>query len=108
MKKHWLVLPVVWLVAGCSNNITMPWDVNMLDPGRVQTREPLEMPPDLNVLPTPDNPSGEALPQAKAPPAQSANAILFNSSPRPVVSKPLPGRNQKESLPGWMGNKGAQ
>lgn len=106
MKKLQALLPVALLVAGCSSNFTMPWEANLLDPARIQTREPLELPPDLNVLPTPDNPAGEALSQPKAPPAQSATTILFNAptgrrgSPQPLT------RNEKEKLPDWIAPKG--
>ena len=39
------------LLGGCSGNISLPWESNLLDPARIATREPLEIPPDLNALP---------------------------------------------------------
>ncbi|MBF0342574.1 MAG: hypothetical protein HQL95_16650, partial [Magnetococcales bacterium] len=55
-KSHGFLVPAmgimaIGLLAGCSSNFTLPWDDNALDPSKVATREPLEIPPDLDVLP---------------------------------------------------------
>ncbi|MEO5365842.1 MAG: hypothetical protein H7831_05715 [Magnetococcus sp. WYHC-3] len=98
------------LITGCTRNIPMPWETqNLLDPNRVAVRQPLEIPPDLNVLPgSPEagkvlNPGESATAPAASSPddnASSASAILFGS-PRPEPVAPL-GRDRQERLPHWM------
>ena len=51
-NKFWRYATVAILLGGCSSNMTMPWSDKFLDPGRIATREPLEIPPDLDVLPS--------------------------------------------------------
>ncbi|MEO5362122.1 MAG: DUF3035 domain-containing protein [Magnetococcus sp. DMHC-8] len=63
--KHtlcWLYATSTLCLAGCSSNISLPWESNLLDPARIATREPLEIPPDLNTLPS----SGTAREQDRA------------------------------------------
>ncbi|MBF0179978.1 MAG: hypothetical protein HQM03_08140 [Magnetococcales bacterium] len=92
-------------LAGCSN-ISWPWEDAFLDPGRIVTREPLEIPPDLNVLPgnePPEDVRGTPGGQTAAPSGPvptSASQILFKTPPR-QESKPL-GRDEQERLPSWM------
>ncbi|MEO5376643.1 MAG: DUF3035 domain-containing protein [Magnetococcus sp. DMHC-6] len=110
MKRVSVFLFLAVLVAfstGCSSNFNLPWENNLLDPSRVPTREPLEIPPDFNVLPIPGK-EGQLIeektsttPESKQVP--SANSILFNA-PKRTEKEPLT-RNEKEQLPDWMGSK---
>ncbi|MEO5331685.1 MAG: DUF3035 domain-containing protein [Magnetococcus sp. YQC-5] len=96
-------------MAGCSSNFTLPWEENLLDPSRIATREPLEIPPDLNLLPGTE-PQEEM--QAKGTGAKyqdtrqddgqptSARAILFKT-PQAREEKPL-SRDEQERLPSWL------
>ncbi|MBF0284964.1 MAG: hypothetical protein HQL51_10955 [Magnetococcales bacterium] len=92
------------LLAGCSTNFKMPWEENRLDPSRVHTYEPLEVPPDLEVLPDPANPADQSQTYRGGTPGGTASSILFNT-PAPQPTAPLT-RNQKEKLPEWMGSSG--
>ena len=47
-----LCIAMTILLAGCSNTTTLPWeDAPLLDPGNIRTQAPLQVPPDLDVLP---------------------------------------------------------
>ncbi|GAB0056665.1 hypothetical protein SIID45300_00973 [Candidatus Magnetaquicoccaceae bacterium FCR-1] len=104
---------LLMLLSGCSSNFTMPWEQNMLDPSRIATREPLEIPPDLNTLPTndpPEEPAGRvgdrrAGKDDSAP--ASARSILFKGQEPAREAKPL-GRDEQERLPGWLGDGAAR
>lgn len=105
------VLSVVLPLAGCSSNLSLPWEDNFLDPGRIATREPLEIPPDMNVLPGREPPEeslakgSKVLLQESAQEASvptSARSILFNT-PQANEQKPLT-REEQEHLPGWLGS----
>ena len=89
--KRWLVimllaLPLTLPLMGCSSKLRLPWEPDPLDSSRVVTREPLEIPPNLDVLPTPAT-EGE----------------------RPAIerSKEL-SREQQGQLPQWMRNSKQQ
>lgn len=88
--------PLLWLgaallVSGCTSQFAFPWETNPLDPSRIATREPLEVPPDLEILPQPT--AGE---RSDA----SAGNILFGN---PVPRQGEEGdRHQPERLPTWM------
>ncbi|MBF0272452.1 MAG: hypothetical protein HQL98_10350 [Magnetococcales bacterium] len=102
-----LALAAVLPLAGCSSNFTLPWEDNMLDPGRVATREPLEIPPDLNVLPGKETQEDDdnriaASPRNDSSAPTSARSILFKTPEARQESKPLT-RDQQERLPGWLG-----
>ncbi|MBF0190428.1 MAG: hypothetical protein HQL99_04680 [Magnetococcales bacterium] len=94
-------------LAGCSSNFALPWEDNMLDPSRVATREPLEIPPDLNVLPGQEPREEEenrmVTPGTDGSAPASARSILFKTPENRQESKPLT-RDQQERLPGWIGN----
>lgn len=94
-------------LAGCSSKFTMPWEKDMLDPSRIATKEPLEIPPDLDVLPGNEPPeqqragAGGTGERDEAVPG-SARSILFNTPQPRGEDRPL-GRDEKEQLPGWLG-----
>ncbi|MBF0417053.1 MAG: hypothetical protein HQL86_02250 [Magnetococcales bacterium] len=96
------------LLSGCSSNISLPWEQNLLDPSRIATREPLEIPPDIDTLPgndPPEEPAGRpgerhAGSTDDGTPG-SARSILFKTPEPKREAKPL-GRDQQERLPGWL------
>ncbi|MBF0162821.1 MAG: hypothetical protein HQL88_11110, partial [Magnetococcales bacterium] len=51
-KLYCLYISGALLLGGCSGKLALPWESNLLDPARIATREPLEIPPDLNKLPS--------------------------------------------------------
>ncbi|MBF0414948.1 MAG: hypothetical protein HQL77_00280 [Magnetococcales bacterium] len=110
------------LLSGCSSTIALPWEKDNLDPSRVATREPLEIPPDLSELPNPDaknvkqdseraadawvNPDAVGKKGGGKP---GGNAAREGGDPKlpfsiPKVHQDNEGlsRNEKENLPGWM------
>ncbi len=92
------------LAGGCSGSVTMPWDSALLDPGRINTREPLEIPPDLNTLPEGPRPDSSPTigwidPNEAGNERPSVNVPLY--LPEKQDEKPL-SRNEKEELPDWM------
>ncbi|MBF0110340.1 MAG: hypothetical protein HQL76_14310 [Magnetococcales bacterium] len=99
-------------LAGCSNAISLPWEQDFLDPGRVATREPLEIPPDLSELPNPDvrkeeppldawvNPDGPGGTRTGNP--EGSNSRLPFAIPPVREDNEGLSRNEKENLPGWM------
>jgi hypothetical protein len=95
-----LLVVCTFLTVGCSSQIRLPWDSDPLDADRVMTVEPLEIPPDLDVLPTPGQAKHAAQNTVPDPTVTSAANILFDA-PRRVESKPLT-RNEREKLPDWM------
>ncbi|NGZ06290.1 MAG: hypothetical protein G8237_08030 [Magnetococcales bacterium] len=94
-------------LAGCSSNFTLPWEQNQLDPSRIATREPLEIPPDLHILPgqePPEEQSGGRMARSREDGTpSSARSILFKTPESKQESKPL-GRDEQERLPGWLGS----
>ncbi|OSM04345.1 hypothetical protein MAIT1_04238 [Magnetofaba australis IT-1] len=104
-----MILPIVALTlgsslfAGCSANIRMPWERPM-DASQVPTREPLEIPPNLDELPpVGTNPNVTKNPTALAA-EKSAGQILFGGDAPSArkQEKPELGRDQQERLPGWI------
>ncbi|MBF0142765.1 MAG: hypothetical protein HQL59_04810 [Magnetococcales bacterium] len=102
------------LASGCSSNFKLPWEADYLDPSRVATREPLEVPPDLDQLPAPPTPSGEGSKksqQEESSPAdassrESAAGILFGTPASAPRNNPAPRSDrEQESLPEWIGGK---
>ncbi|MEO5350230.1 MAG: DUF3035 domain-containing protein [Magnetococcus sp. YQC-3] len=113
------------LLGGCSGNLTLPWESNLLDPSRIATREPLEIPPDLNALPPTEgaadrntprkitwtDPSAAPKPTGKAGDKSAGNS---NSTIRLPIQNPENkddaslSRTEQEKLPAWMekDNKG--
>ena len=106
------------LLGGCSNTIGLPWESPFLDPGRVATREPLEIPPDLSVLPPAgrtQKPQGKV---AKLPWERSGSSTSGSghagqkTSPQTSANLPFPipesvddssiSRDTQEKLPAWM------
>lgn len=101
-----LVVIGVLPMAGCSNNFVMPWESNTLDPSRIPTREPLEVPPDMDTLPGKEPPEesqlrGRSSKDVKEDVPTSASTILFKT-PQIPEEKPLT-REEKERLPNWLG-----
>jgi hypothetical protein len=92
-----MMLVSTLLLAGCGSSFKLPWDEDVLDAKRINTREPLEIPPDLQKLP----PVAGGAVEGKGGGGENASAILFNTPPAPQA-KPLT-RNQREKLPGWLG-----
>ena len=116
------------LLGGCSSNTAFPWQDNFLDPGRVATREPLEIPPDLDVLPPLQGEQAKKQPPTQQPQAPArlpwqampnpATDILnpggrmtttigsTHSQPAPVADKQGTAgglsRTEQEQLPAWM------
>ncbi|MBF0147759.1 MAG: hypothetical protein HQL84_04700 [Magnetococcales bacterium] len=101
------------LLGGCSSSVSLPWEQDLLDPGRVATREPLEIPPDLSELPNPDVKKKEESPlEPWVSPDVSAgkgggtregrNDRLPFAIPTVREDKEGLSRNEKENLPGWM------
>ncbi|MEO5345250.1 MAG: hypothetical protein H7834_02590 [Magnetococcus sp. YQC-9] len=117
MNRKFRALPLVAsgfllaMLTGCSSNFTLPWEQNMLDPSRIATREPLEIPPDINTLPTNDPPEdlpgrlGERRTGARDDDSTpgSARSILFKTPEPKKDPKPL-GRDEQERLPSWLGD----
>ncbi|MBF0153297.1 MAG: DUF3035 domain-containing protein [Magnetococcales bacterium] len=117
-------LAMALMLAGCSGKFHLPWDSDLPDINRIATREPLEIPPDLDLLPPlpgsrsesadtlPGSGGGSqtggavaqagigtgASPAVDVPP--TAANILFGTK---VAKKVDPvSRDQKEKLPVWM------
>lgn len=84
-------LAVLLLTTGCTSQLQLPWEKNSLDASRIATREPLEVPPNLEILPPPTS---------SRPQESSAGNILFGN-PVPQQGE-SPDRYQKEKLPNWM------
>lgn len=113
MKRILLITlgTVTLLASGCSANFQMPWDKNLLDPGRIATREPLEIPPDLNTLPPPEK--GGPMPRGASKEVgrgENATTILFgkpsgSATTRPAAAEaaqtPPPG---PQNMPDWVSN----
>ncbi|MBF0460501.1 MAG: hypothetical protein HQL87_03815 [Magnetococcales bacterium] len=119
-KLCWLYATTTLLLGGCSSNISLPWETNFLDPSRVATREPLEIPPDLNTLPpaeTAKDPGSTAKVPWTDPALAQKNGgkadgkTAGNSNQTIHLPSQLPGnsddasasRNEQEKLPSWMG-----
>ncbi|MBF0185802.1 MAG: hypothetical protein HQM06_15645 [Magnetococcales bacterium] len=111
---RWFIAASALLLNSCSSNFTLPWDSNLLDPARVATREPLEIPPDLHKLPSPDDARRGV--DARTPgwtdPARAQSSKSSRSSsfqlPAPVAIQDdgVASRNEQEKLPSWMGGSG--
>ncbi len=98
-----LLLFLAMPLAGCSNTITLPWETNALDPSRIATREPLDIPPDMDRLPGQESATDrQTMSQESSDPSlpTSARTILFNT-PQAQEQKPL-NRNEQEQLPDWL------
>ncbi|MBF0627135.1 MAG: hypothetical protein HQL91_02840 [Magnetococcales bacterium] len=108
-NRPFLALLALLPLAGCSSNFVLPWEVNQLDPSQVATREPLEIPPDLDVLPSREAPDEPGVGRITAPRDEvaplSARSILFKTPAGKADNevKPL-GREEQERLPGWLGS----
>ena len=103
------------LLGGCSNKLSLPWENNLLDPARIATREPLEIPPDLNTLPPPGAAKKPALSHtipwinpAQAPksggnsPKERAQTIHLPPQSTENTDDTSLSRNEQEKLPAWM------
>lgn len=105
-----LLAMAAWTLSGCTANFRMPWEDNPLDPSRIVTREPLEIPPNLSQLPPTAQPEVEpkdkTAPVAAAPTSESASAILFDT-PAPAAKAAAPDRNENAPLPDWMSSPGS-
>ncbi|MBF0422096.1 MAG: DUF3035 domain-containing protein [Magnetococcales bacterium] len=123
MNRNRLILTLTFgcaLLGGCSSTIALPWEKDNLDPGRIATHEPLEIPPDLSELPNPDakkpqstaNSPAERTIDSWANPDAAGNKGEAHSGKGdsrlpfsiPAVHQDKEGlsRNEKEKLPGWM------
>ncbi len=102
-------------LGGCSSSLTLPWDSNLLDPSRVATREPLEIPPDLDTLPPTGNaqePEGThkatwadpALTQKHSTKVDNKQTIHLPPSGVESQDDSAAAREKQEKLPDWMGN----
>ncbi|MBF0400656.1 MAG: hypothetical protein HQL90_07795 [Magnetococcales bacterium] len=111
MNTHrlWLLATLTLLLGGCSGNMNLPWESNFLDPARVATREPLEIPPDLNRLPPVDGAKAQA--KGGNLPWNDTSARKTSGSSGSTIHLPPPtentdngslSRNQQEKLPSWM------
>ncbi|WP_130472017.1 hypothetical protein [Candidatus Magnetaquicoccus inordinatus] len=110
---RWSLIASALLLNSCSSNFSLPWDANLLDPARVATREPLEIPPDLHKLPSPDDARRNV--DARTPSwSDPARAPSSKSSRSSTVQLPAPvplnqddgisSRSEQEKLPSWMGS----
>ena len=100
----WVILAsALPLLTACSTKFRMPWDDDPLDPSNIVVREPLQMPPDLWVLPQPGEEEEEKVrvDVQKTEKYDTAGTILFGQ-PK-AVDLPDLGRDASESLPEWMG-----
>ena len=94
------------LLGGCSGKLSLPWEEALLDPGRIATREPLEIPPDLNRLPTEgarpdaDSPASAWIEPTVTDDGQSSIDIPL-VVPEQADDAAL-SRDEKEELPSWM------
>ncbi|MBF0321709.1 MAG: DUF3035 domain-containing protein [Magnetococcales bacterium] len=110
------------MLTGCSGKFRLPWESDTPDVSRIATREPLEIPPDLDLLPPLPGSGGTGSTTTRsdhgegsrpvagavgtaavsgAPDAtQTAGSILFGTGSA-RKSEPV-SRDQKEKLPGWI------
>ncbi|MBF0098481.1 MAG: hypothetical protein HQM04_17195 [Magnetococcales bacterium] len=111
---RYLVAASALLLTSCSGNFSLPWDTNLLDPARVATREPLEIPPDLHKLPSPEDARRgvDSRSPAWTDPARAQSSKSSRSSslqlPAPVPTNTDEGaisRNEQEKLPSWLGGE---
>lgn len=95
------LLGVIGMVGGgCSQKFQLPWEKDMLDPGRVATREPLEIPPDLQTLP-PAETTGTGVRRGRSG-GDSATSILFQEG---KGEKRVEQRGQERApMPDWVTN----
>ncbi|MEO5338955.1 MAG: hypothetical protein H7837_00350 [Magnetococcus sp. MYC-9] len=126
--KHpprWLYATLTLCLTGCSGNISLPWESNLLDPARIATREPLEIPPDLHKLPPTGtgkaadsrsklpwtDPSLTQRPTGKEGSKASASSQSIHLPSQIPENKDDPSlsRTEQEKLPAWMekDNKGS-
>ncbi len=91
LTVHLLVVCILCLpLLGCSGQFRLPWEEDPLDASRIITREPLEVPPDLDVLPTPVTEGDRTvLKHASEPVPPTAAEILFGS---PAPARPAGAR----------------
>lgn len=118
-RKFWCHAATALFLGGCSSTVALPWEDKFLDPGRIATQEPLEIPPDLSILP-PVDAKEETNRLDRMPwnnPKASHNKLsrrLKQAEPPANTSHPLPfqipekqddasiSRNKQEKLPAWM------
>lgn len=117
VKHLCTTLMVAALLGGCSNTLALPWEDNLLDPESIATQEPLEIPPDLDILPpvqgktkdrdktikqtTSEPESIKWLSPDSTSEANRPIRVPFNI-PKDLDDAPLP-RTKTEQLPRWMG-----
>jgi hypothetical protein len=115
ISLRWFIAASALLLSSCSSNFSLPWDTNLLDPARVATREPLEIPPDLHKLPSPDDArrSVDRGSPAWTDPARAQSSKSSRSSslqlPAPVpvnTDESAFSRSGQEKLPSWLGSDG--
>lgn len=116
-KLYCLCAAATLFLGGCSGNLALPWESNLLDPSRIATREPLEIPPDLNSLP----PTGASKGSSSIPKVPWTDPSLAQKKAGSDQTIHLPtqilenkddaalSRTEQEKLPAWMekDNKGS-
>ena len=89
-------------LSGCSTKLKMPWDPDPLDYSNVEIREPLRIPPDLDIIPEPGkDPAKQVEERYGISTAKTAGAILFGKPE--WVENPEVQRTRQEELPNWIG-----
>ncbi|MBF0453933.1 MAG: hypothetical protein HQL72_03830 [Magnetococcales bacterium] len=98
------------IVGGCTANVATPWDRSSLDPGRIATLEPLEIPPDFDTLPEPglkkegDETQGPDWVTSAEEGAETGAIPTLFREPASANEDGSISRNEKEQLPGWIGS----
>ncbi|MBF0159563.1 MAG: hypothetical protein HQL58_08550 [Magnetococcales bacterium] len=94
---RYIGLLTLLLLAGCSGHFRLPWETDPFDPSRIVTREPLEIPPDLDRLPVPgitEEDPDRAVVRARDIGSTTAGQILFGApKPAPVLTAPVTDNN---------------
>lgn len=96
-RRFFRYVMMLALLGGCSSAVSLPWEDKFLDPARVVTREPLEIPPDLTHLPPTGSARGAAQKLPDLPWKPNAREGETPASSRAALS-----RLKQQQLPGWM------
>ncbi|MGN7611167.1 L,D-transpeptidase Cds6 family protein [Magnetococcales bacterium HHB-1] len=101
------LLACIPLLTSCSSNFKLPWEDAHIDPNRIRTIAPLEIPPDLEQMPKPVRDQSIAAEDSAletTTPVTTAGAILFDQPKETMQTDVMPSltRTEKEDLPQWL------